>query len=153
MLWIERGGPVMWPLLLLSVVALTLIVERLLFWHRETRRPAAEVIAEAAELPPELLIDAELRRLECRMAIFDTIIAAAPMMGILGTVIGVIGAFNALSAEARPDPMAVTGGISEAVITTATGLIIALCVLFPYSYFRTKPAARPGELELAVHES
>jgi biopolymer transport protein ExbB len=165
MAWIERGGPVMWPLLVLSFLAATLVVERLIFWFREARSPARVVVASAWERSSTrrlghadaaremgLVIDAEQRRLERFMAIFDTVIAAAPMMGILGTVLGVIGAFDALAFEGSPDPMAVTGGISEALLTTATGLVIALGVLFPYSYFRTRLGERLGELEQAAEE-
>ena len=156
MLWMERGGWVMWPLLLLSVVAATLVIERCLFWAREGRQSAEQRIElgcasrSVAELDLEQLLDAEQQRLERGMLLLDTIIAAAPMMGILGTVIGVIGAFEALSTNASPDPMAVTGGISQALITTASGLVIALGVLFPHGFFRTRIRARLSELEAAV---
>ncbi|MDF1800606.1 MAG: MotA/TolQ/ExbB proton channel family protein [Planctomycetota bacterium] len=160
MVLLERGGPMMWPLLALSLVAVALVVERAFFWARESGRPAREVLTASwrpghgvePRASLRLVLDAELRRLERRMAFFDTVIAAAPMMGILGTVLGVIGAFEALSGEASPDPLAVTGGISAALITTASGLVIALCVLFPYSYFRTRLGARLGELEAAAEE-
>ena len=94
----------------------------------------------------ELVLDDEQRRLERGMAAMDTIIAAAPMLGILGTVLGVIEAFEALAARSTPDPMAVTGGISSALIT-ASGLVIALCVLFPYGFFRTRVRERLGAIE------
>ena len=55
-----------------------------------------------------------------------------------------------LAAKATPDPMAVTGGISQALITTASGLVIALCVLFPYGFFRTRVRARLSEYEAAA---
>lgn len=156
MLWMERGGWVMWPLLLLSVLAATLVIERFLFWAREGRQPATRRIelrcgaCSAAELDLELLLDSEQQRLERGMLLLDTILAAAPMMGILGTVIGVIGAFEALATNASPDPMAVTGGISQALITTASGLVIALGVLFPLGFFRTRIRVRLSELEAAV---
>jgi len=159
MVWIQRGGPVMWPLLVLSMWAATVVVERLLFWWRERRRPAADAIEELlasgnGDLDPasrlELLLDAEQRRLERGMGTLDTIFAAAPMLGILGTVLGVIGAFDALAARANPDPMAVTGGISEALITTASGLVIALAVLFPYGVFRARISVRLSELDAAA---
>lgn len=161
MLWLERGGPVMWPLLFVSLVALTFVIERAMFWGREGRRKAHHVVRAAREelrqstsgtVHLETLVDGEQRRLEARMAIFDTIIAAAPMMGILGTVLGVIGAFQALAIESAPDPMAVTGGISEALISTASGLIIALSVLFPFNYFRTRLGTRLAELEQAAKD-
>jgi biopolymer transport protein ExbB len=155
MIWMERGGPVMWPLALLSLLAATLVVERLLFWAREKRQSAFEVIEarqaeQGDEADLELILDAEQLRLERGMATLDTIIAAAPMMGILGTVLGVIGAFESLAAKSTPDPMAVTGGISQALITTASGLVIALCVLFPYGFFRTRVRARLSEYEAAA---
>ncbi len=155
MIWMERGGPVMWPLLLLSLLAATLVIERLLFWAREKRQSALAVLEarraeQDGEADLELILDAEQQRLERGMATLDTIIAAAPMLGILGTVLGVIGAFESLAARSTPDPMAVTGGISQALITTASGLVIALGVLFPYGFFRTRVRARLSEYEAAA---
>jgi biopolymer transport protein ExbB len=159
MLWIERGGPVMWPLLVLSMLAATLVIERVVFWAREQRTSAAECIAEERARHDsmlescdllEVILDAEQRRLERGMATMDTIIAAAPMLGILGTVLGVIESFESLAARSAPDPMAVTGGISSALITTASGLVIALAVLFPYGYFRTRVRQRLSELEASA---
>lgn len=71
--------------------------------------------------------------------ILSTIITAAPLMGILGTVTGIIQSFNllgALDTGAVTDPSVVAGGISEALITTAFGLIVAVVSLFPYAYLR-----------------
>jgi len=161
MIWMERGGPVMWPLLLLSLLAATLVIERLFFWARERGRSAAEVIrARSAQHMEdiekedrlELVLDAEQLRLERGMATMDTIIVAAPMLGILGTVLGVIEAFESLAARATPDPMVVTGGISSALITTASGLVIALGVLFPYGFFRSRVRDRLSKLEGAARK-
>lgn len=155
MIWMERGGPVMWPLLALSLLAATLVIERLLFWARERRASALDVLRErraalGEDADLEQLLDALQQRLERGMATLDTIIAAAPMLGILGTVLGVIGAFESLAARSTPDPMAVTGGISQALITTASGLVIALGVLFPYGFFRTRVRVRLAEYEAAA---
>ena len=159
--WIERGGPVMWPLLILSLIATTLVVERILFWLRESRRPPAEALAELSVHSPnaprtqaelDILLEVEQRRLERGMALLDTIVAASPMLGILGTVLGVISAFEALASNVNPDPMAVTGGISQALITTAFGLMIALSVLFPFGYLRTRVRLRLSMLEQCAHE-
>jgi len=51
--WFERGGPVMWPLLFLSLTAMALIVERLLFWLRERRNPAREAVERVLKAHPE----------------------------------------------------------------------------------------------------
>jgi biopolymer transport protein ExbB len=67
------------------------------------------------------------------MASLSTIITAAPMLGILGTVTGIITSFDLLSGgQAMVDPRAVSGGISEALVATASGLVVALISLFPF---------------------
>lgn len=72
-------------------------------------------------------------------ATLSAIITAAPMLGILGTVTGIIRSFRLLGTEGPiADPVSVAGGIAEALITTAFGLIIALATLFPYTIFRAR---------------
>ncbi len=148
----------MWPLLLLSLGAVTLIVERVLFWLRERRRPAAEAVADFLSKNPDALNgggDSDLefplrvveRRLDRGMAVLDTVITAAPLLGILGTVLGIIDSFELLSSRSVQDPLAVTGGVAEALITTASGLVVALIVIFPYNSFRTLISDRLGEVE------
>lgn len=63
---------------------------------------------------------------------------AAPMLGLLGTVSGMIGAFGTMGREGMGDPSKLSGNISEALITTATGLVIAIPVTFAYFYFRDR---------------
>jgi len=89
----------------------------------------------------------ELRRMKKRLPILDTVITAAPLLGILGTVIGIISSFDILGNKGISDPMAVTMGISEALITTAFGLTIALIALIPYNIFRTYYQRAVEELE------
>lgn len=72
-------------------------------------------------------------------ATLSAIITAAPMLGILGTVTGIIRSFRLLGGEGpMTDPVSVAGGIAEALVTTAFGLIIALVTLFPYTIYRAK---------------
>jgi biopolymer transport protein ExbB len=79
----------------------------------------------------------------------STIITAAPMLGILGTVLGIIKSFQLLGAadNAITDPTQVAGGIAEALLTTAFGLIVALITLFPYNLFRAAADRCFGRLE------
>ncbi|MFO0873194.1 MAG: MotA/TolQ/ExbB proton channel family protein [Phycisphaerales bacterium] len=168
----DRGGPVMWPLLALSMIGMTLVIERVVFWiglHgpgragrlrqlgaalREGDRPKVERLIRhdrsvygrvAARLLDDgasdaIAIDAverERPRLDRFMNALSTIITAAPMLGILGTVTGIIKSFQLIGEQTTlTDPRAVSGGIAEALITTAAGLVIALIVLFPYMAFR-----------------
>jgi len=89
----------------------------------------------------------EVRRMKKYLGVLDTVITAAPLLGILGTVIGIIGSFDALGAGSIGDPLGVTQGISEALITTAFGLIITLGTLIPYNYFSAKFQRFVEELE------
>jgi biopolymer transport protein ExbB len=72
------------------------------------------------------------------MNVLDTIITMAPLLGILGTVLGIIESFDLLSLSGIQDPKAVIGGISQALITTASGLTVALVTLMPYNYYLTR---------------
>ena len=62
----------------------------------------------------------------------------APLLGIFGTVLGIITSFEMLGTAGIQDPKAVTAGVAQALITTATGLGIAILSVFPYNYFNAK---------------
>jgi len=179
----ERGGVVMWPLLLLSILSVTLVVERIWFFLRQNhpgqlgrvrqmarllRRGDREGAASLAEVDATVYgrfvrhlieeggseaaageaAEVQRRRLERFMPTLSTVITAAPMLGILGTVLGIITSFDILSDAAQTtDPRAVSGGIAEALITTAVGLVIALIVLFPYNAFRAQIERTLSRLE------
>ena len=102
-----KGGPVMWPILGLSILGLAILI-----WKAFEFR-AGRVNAKG-------------------LTIVSTIITAEPMLGILGTVIGIMQTFSALNGT-DANPLAATAGIGEALITTAAGLIASLILLFPYN--------------------
>jgi len=79
-----------------------------------------------------------LKRMRKYMTVLDTMITVAPLLGIFGTVLGIITSFQLLGASGIEDPKAVTAGIAQALITTATGLGIAILAVFPYNYFNTR---------------
>ena len=72
------------------------------------------------------------------MGILDTMITVAPLLGILGTVVGIILSFDMLATDGISNPQAVTGGIAQALITTAAGLSIAISAVIPFNYFNVK---------------
>jgi biopolymer transport protein ExbB len=72
------------------------------------------------------------------MNVLDTMITVAPLLGIFGTVIGIILSFEVLGSSGIEHPEAVTAGIAQALITTATGLGIAILTVFPYNYFNSR---------------
>ena len=105
----RQGGPVMWPILALSIIGLAILI-----WKA---------------------MEFKAGRKDGRgLTLVSTIITAEPMLGILGTVTGIIQTFHQLNgADGVANPMAATAGIGEALITTAGGLIAALILLFPYN--------------------
>jgi biopolymer transport protein ExbB len=82
-----------------------------------------------------------------RLTILDTIITLAPLLGLLGTVVGMIGSFDIMSQAGLGQPHAVTGGVAEALIATATGLLIAILTLVPYNYFTSRANEEMEEIE------
>jgi biopolymer transport protein ExbB len=79
--------------------------------------------------------------------ILDTIITVAPLLGIFGTVVGIINSFDVLGHAGIEHPQIVTGGIAQALITTATGLGVAMMTLLPYNYFQSRIEYASKELE------
>ncbi|MBU0732696.1 MAG: MotA/TolQ/ExbB proton channel family protein [Proteobacteria bacterium] len=170
-----KGGPVMYPLLACSVIALTVIIERLLFWLREDMRRDPALVDQVLELCREgkwervrekvsgsrdyvirILVTGivhrefsmakamesagaeEVKQMRRYMSVLDTMITVAPLLGIFGTVIGIITSFDLLGASGIEHPEAVTAGIAQALITTASGLGIAILSVFPYNYFNSR---------------
>jgi biopolymer transport protein ExbB len=80
----------------------------------------------------------EIKRMQRYMNVLDTMITVAPLLGIFGTVIGIITSFEILGTTGIEHPQAVTAGIAQALITTATGLGIAIFTVFPFNYFNSR---------------
>ena len=132
----NEGGPVMWPILVLSVVGLAIVFDRLYafiaFFRSRERHPDPQ---------------ATLNRLQRGFGLLSTIITAEPMLGILGTVTGIIQTFGALKVSGAASPLAATAGIGEALITTAAGLIATLILVFPYNFLLGLLAKATARLE------
>jgi biopolymer transport protein ExbB len=95
----------------------------------------------------EVAAQKEVPVLKQRLTILDTIITLAPLLGLLGTVTGMIGSFGIMSQVGIGQPHAVTGGVAEALIATATGLLIAILTLVPYNYFTNRAEREMEEIE------
>jgi biopolymer transport protein ExbB len=184
-----KGGWVMYPLLLSSILALTVTIER--FWYLRKRRilvpeiisvldqikdpgdlnlaksicdkfkgPFSRIVQTSIsnqDLPPEelraLVEDEgrqEVRVLQRGLVTLETVAAIAPLMGLLGTVLGMIKVFNVIETLGVGQAKALSGGISEALVTTATGLIIGIPVFIAYNYFNHKAEAFILDMEKYV---
>jgi biopolymer transport protein ExbB len=169
------------PLLLCSVIALAVTIERFVYWRRISSKkpveqmllavekgkfsealaqgedsplPAARVLAAGlAHRNPsyskamEVAAQGEMPILKRRLVILDTIITLAPLLGLLGTITGMISSFGIMSDAGLGQPHAVTGGVAEALIATATGLLIAILALIPYNYFTTRAEKEIEDIE------
>jgi biopolymer transport protein ExbB len=89
----------------------------------------------------------ELQRFNRGLPILDTIITLAPLLGLLGTVTGLIHAFGLLGAQELGSPVAITGGIAEALIATAFGLGIAIVALIPFNYLAARLEEARNEIQ------
>ena len=173
----RAGGPLMWIILLCSLLALTIIFERLLTLRRSMVAPASltdqvfdlvksgavtadkvEVIKDHSPLGrvyaaglsnlqhgtdamKEALEEAGkqvVHRMSRYLNTLGTIASISPLIGLLGTVIGMIKVFTAITAVGVGDPTVLSGGISEALITTAAGLSVGIPCLMFYRYFRSR---------------
>ncbi len=183
---VRAGGPFMWPIVLCSIGAAAIILERL--WTLQERRvlprdltkrvwqlvdanqindkviaaleqnsPLGKVLAaglanrhRSREIMMERLEDAGrhvVHELERFLNMLGTIASISPLLGLLGTVTGIIEAFNALQAGAAGDPRALSGGIAEALIATAAGLCVAIPALIGYRYLRGRVEGFVIEME------
>ncbi|MGE5660590.1 MAG: MotA/TolQ/ExbB proton channel family protein [Actinomycetota bacterium] len=179
----SAGGVVMWPLLGFSILAVTLILERVIFWVRillgqdkivrqflnlyrrnsdlevvekklipllqkNTHLPVPRIFLSALELENpnpedfrlalESAAQAELPLLKRFTTVFETIISVAPLLGLLGTVLGLINSFASLKIGevGGSSTTGVTAGISEALVSTASGLVVAIITLLFANTFR-----------------
>jgi biopolymer transport protein ExbB len=95
----------------------------------------------------EAAAQTELVHLRRFLPALDTIITLAPLLGLLGTITGMISAFGIVSDVGLGQPHAITGGIAEALIATATGLAVAIITLIPYNYFQARAEAMTARIE------
>jgi biopolymer transport protein ExbB len=173
----QKGGLAIWPLLILSILALGTIFERLWFWgtilkgerkiavqildaSRRNWDEATEMAKQASDQPigrflytplrlankePEVFrlaleasADEELNAMRRGDKVLEAVIALAPLLGLLGTVLGLISSLSSirLGDIGTSSTAGVTLGISEALISTATGLIVAIIALAFYRLFQ-----------------
>ena len=185
-----KGGPIMWPLLLTSIAALSVVFERVWFIYterqardearlgtvlaclekgdreqalkasEESNDPVVRTLAYGLSQSPEKLSQAlmkhashELARYRRGLTVLDTSITLAPLLGLLGTVTGMIKAFAVLGENQLGAPTAITGGIAEALIATCFGLGIAVIALIPFNFLNARVDRMRESLEDAATQA
>ncbi len=176
-LFLQRGGILMIPLILCSIIVLAIMIERAISLRRKKvlipeiinvidtiKKPEdihlaisicqknmgafANIVQlglESKDLSndelKELISDQgrqEVRSLEKGLVVIETIAGIAPLLGLLGTVVGMIKVFTVISEQGLGQTQALSGGISEALITTVVGLSIGIPSFVLYNYFTDK---------------
>ncbi|MGK7918584.1 MAG: MotA/TolQ/ExbB proton channel family protein [Trichodesmium sp.] len=175
---IQKGGLAMWPLLILSILSMSAIIDRLCFWtnllikekqtvsrvleaarrdwsiatemaRRTIKQPIGRFLyaplrlqnpePEVFKLALEAAADDELASMRKGDKLLEGVIALAPMLGLLGTVLGLIGSLGSirLGDLGTSSTAGVTVGIGEALISTAAGLVVAIISLVFYRLFQS----------------
>jgi len=176
-LFLQRGGILMIPLILCSIIVFAIVIERAISLRRKkVLIPEIINVIETIKKPEdihlaisicqknegtfanivqlglenkdlsndelkELITDQgrqEVRSLEKGLVVIETIAGIAPLLGLLGTVVGMIKVFTVISEQGLGQTQALSGGISEALITTVVGLSIGIPSLVLYNYFTDK---------------
>ena len=182
----RKGGPVMWPILVVSIVALTVVLERCIWWggrwfrrdpkriekvftaiengdtaeasrlSRGSRDPVLRMLwnglnhqHSSLEAALQVAAGIEIKRAGRFLVVMDTLVTLAPLLGLLGTITGLIKSFSFLGNEELA-VQAVTGGIAEALIATACGLGIAIFALIPFNFFTSRVSNLEFELQTAA---
>jgi biopolymer transport protein ExbB len=182
----RKGGPIMWPILIVSIIGLTVVIERVFWWTgRWFRRDPKRIekvftaieqgdVAEASRLSRgsrdpvlrmmwnglnhqhaslqgalQVAAGIEIKRAGRFLVVMDTLVTLAPLLGLLGTITGLIKSFSFLGNEELA-VQAVTGGIAEALIATACGLGIAIFALIPFNFFTSRVSNLEFELQTAA---
>ena len=175
--WIARGGMLMWPIILFSVIALGVFLERIWVLRKDQVLPEGDLKEIDALLRRGMISEVKMfcqRRsspiarivfagfqqhgasraiikenmeergktealeLKKRIGLLHTIASICPLVGLLGTVNGMIKVFDALSIEGVGNPGSFAGGISEALITTAAGLTVAIPAFLAQRYLASR---------------
>lgn len=185
--YLRSGGLLVWPILLVGLVAFVLIIERVIFLMRteadseklmgriqeltacgqwqECRQYCADYarssvcrvlraglnsLGDNREILENALQEAimkELPRLERFLSTISVLAAVAPLLGLLGTVSGMINTFHAITLHGTGDPRMLSSGISEALITTELGLMVAVPVLLLHHFLERRVDVIVGEME------
>ena len=190
--YLEVGGPILWVLVIISIGAFAVVLERIVFFARNEKNVGSNFRDEILSLVANKKIDEaialcdtkkscvasavrkflqkapkgidvqdyefilkeitikETSPYESRLNLLASVISISPMLGLLGTVTGMIRAFTNISKYGAGDAAIVADGIAEALLTTAAGLMIAIPVIVVYNYLNRRLEKMENEIDDVV---
>lgn len=183
---LKFGGAMVYPLLVLALLALVISIDKLFVYWRYVRLPQlllnlvetygfawADLERELGTLAPnnyfgrffrviienrtkpawwvESRAGDEAKLIENSLSrglwVLETVVTAAPLLGLLGTITGMMHSFQLIGGNGLVDPIGVTGGVAQALIATALGLFIAITALFAFNFFSRRQSQVLDEME------
>ena len=190
--YLEVGGPILWVLVIISIGAFAVVLERIVFFARNEKNVGSNFKDEILSLVASKKLDEaialcdtkkscvasavkkflqkapkgidvqdyefilkeitikETSPYESRLNLLASVISISPMLGLLGTVTGMIRAFTNISKYGTGDAAIVADGIAEALLTTAAGLMIAIPVIVIYNYLNRRLEKMENEIDDVV---
>lgn len=153
MFYMEAGGLIMWVIAFLSLLGVALVVERAVFFASRARDPfiletPEGLDGEARRAAAERKIRSVLFEWERNVSFLEVIIRVAPMLGLLGTVLGMVQMFQALADGGAVTAVAVTKGIREALFTTVAGLSCAIPLMLAHGLLVSRIEKQEERLSL-----
>jgi biopolymer transport protein ExbB len=170
----QVGGWVVYPLTLLAVLATAIVIDRAYVFVRFASQPGASLatlpqqhvfrrldatVIVPAETPlwlVEARAQSAASRIERDMSrgfwVLETIVTAAPLLGLLGTIVGMMHSFQLFGGNGLVNPGGVTGGVAQSLVATAIGLVVALFALFAFNYFSRRLERLIDDLEVHANE-
>ena len=133
--YIEKGGVIVYILIALNIIGFTIIIWKFLTIPQKDKISYKILRKINVSNNVNAQIEYEIKKLEVGLNFIKNIASVAPLLGLLGTVIGVLKAFEAITANGLGDPTIFSTGISLALITTIAGLIVAIPHHICYNYF------------------
>jgi biopolymer transport protein ExbB len=171
---LKLGGWVIYPLSLLAICALAITFDRAYVCWRYARMPRegaahalpgahvlrrVDVLFDNDSTPVwriETQVETAASQIEREMSrglwLLETIVTAAPLLGLLGTIVGMMHSFRLIGGDGLVSPSGVSGGVAQALVATAIGLVIALVSLFAFNYFSRRVDRLMDELETFANE-
>lgn len=152
--FMDKGGDVLWLIAILVFVMWTLIFERLWYFTFTWRKEVFKVIqiwesrserkSWNAKQVRQRLLSQSRQAINANLPVISTLVALCPLLGLLGTVTGMIEVFNVMAVTGGGDAKSMAGGVERSTIPTMAGMVAALSGLFANTYI-SRMAAREQE--------